>query len=128
MGSFRFKLCYPELSGEGGGHCNEWEQTSNPAVDTTITGFKAVSLAFKLDSYGGPWVGLGRDGTAKTDSFIDDAPSGTYWFTAIGATKYHGGADTIPGPYPNVVKRVELYVFNEGNCLDDNIMLYECTK
>ena len=113
MGSFRFKLCYPELSGEGGGHCNEWEQTSNPAVDTTITGFKAVSLAFKLDSYGGPWVGLGRDGTASTGSFIDDA---------IGATKYYGRADTIPGPYPDVVKRVELYVFNEGNCLNDNIM------
>ena len=105
-----------------------WVQTSNPAVETTITGFKAVSLPFMLDSYKNKWVGLGRDGTAKTDSFIDDAPSGTYWWTAIGATKYHGGADTIPGPYPNVVKRVELYVFNEGNCLDDNIMSYECTK
>ena len=118
MGSFRFKLCYPELRGEGGGHCNEWEQTSNPAVDTSITGFNSVSLAFKLDSYGGPSIGLGRNGIARKDSFID----------AIGATKYYGGADTIPGPYPNVVKRVELYVFNEGNCLDDNIMLYECTK
>ena len=91
-------------------------------MDTTITGFKAVSLAFKLDSYGGPWVGLGRDGTANTVSFIDEHPSGTFWWTAIGATKYYGGADTIPGLYPNVVKRVELYVFNEGNCLNDNIM------
>ena len=97
-------------------------QTSNPAVETTITGFKAVSLPFMLDSYKNKWVGLGRDGTAKTDSFIDDAPSGTYWWTAIGATKYHGGADTIPGPYPHVVTKVELYVFNKGNCLDDNIM------
>ena len=65
----------------------------------------------RLDSYGGPRVGLGRDGIASTGSLIDDAPSRTYWFTAIGATKYHGGADTIPGPKPHVVTKVELYVF-----------------
>ena len=26
-GILHFKLCYPELTGVGGGHCNEWTQT-----------------------------------------------------------------------------------------------------
>ena len=117
-GNFHFKLCYPELvgKGKGGGYCNEWVQSSNPAVETNITGFKAVSpLAFERDSYNKKWAGLGLDGTSMKASLIDDAPSRTHWWTAIGATRSHRRADTIPGPRPNVVKTVELYVLNEGN-------------
>ena len=29
-GNFHFKLCYPEVAGASGGHCNEWFQSSNP--------------------------------------------------------------------------------------------------
>ena len=60
------------------------------------------------------WVGLGRDPTGLKYSLINDAPSSIYWWSAIGATKYTEGADTIPGPWPHVVTKVELYVFNEG--------------
>ena len=38
-GLFHFKLCYPELVGVNGlNGCNEWIQTSNPAMESTITG------------------------------------------------------------------------------------------
>ena len=40
-GSFHFKLCYPEVTGEAGGNCNEWTQTSNPATDSNIAGYQA---------------------------------------------------------------------------------------
>ena len=40
-GSFHFKLCYPEVTGEAGGSCNEWTQTSNPATDSNIAGYQA---------------------------------------------------------------------------------------
>ena len=108
-GNFHLKLCYPEVSGEDGSHCNEWVQTSNPVTDTTITGFRAISLAFNLDSYNNPWVGLGRSPSGHP-TLMDDAPSRTYWWSAIGATRYHGGSDTIPGANPHVVKKVELHV------------------
>ena len=102
------------MSGEGGGHCNEWEQTSNPAVETTITGFKVVSLAFKEASSAMPWVGLGRDKSAWTYSLIDDSPSISGYRSSIGATEYHLGDETITGPWKHLVTNVELYVFNEG--------------
>ena len=110
-GKFHFKLCYPEIIVDGKS-CNEWYQTSNPATDTTITGFQAVSLAFNLDSYNHPWAGLGRSpaGSGFTQSLIDDAPSQTSWWTALGATTYHGSEDKMPGPQPYTVKRVALYV------------------
>ena len=109
-GNFHLKLCYPEATGEDGGHCNEWVQTSNPATDTTITGFQAISLAFKLDGYRNPWVGLGRSPAGYTQTFMDDAPSRSHWWSAIGSTSYFGGSDTIPGPLPNKIKKVEIYV------------------
>ena len=40
-GSFHLKLCYPEVTGEAGGSCNEWTQTSNPATDSNIAGYQA---------------------------------------------------------------------------------------
>merc|ERR1712243_436406 len=40
-GLFHFRLCYPELVGVNGGDgCNEWTQTSNPATESTPTGFQ----------------------------------------------------------------------------------------
>ena len=49
-GSFHFKLCYPEVTGEAGGSCNEWTQTSNPATESTITGFKVEHRAVNKTS------------------------------------------------------------------------------
>ena len=43
-GRFRLKLCWPELDwGQGGCHCNEWLQTSNPVNSTDITGFQVTT-------------------------------------------------------------------------------------
>ena len=52
-GNFQFKLCYPELD-----KCNEWIQSSNPATETEIKGFRAVDLTFKTNEIGGQWAGL----------------------------------------------------------------------
>ena len=42
-GKFRLKLCWPELDwGQGGCHCNEWLQTSNPVNSSDITGFQVT--------------------------------------------------------------------------------------
>ena len=91
-GNFQFKLCYPEV-----GKCNEWIQTSNPAKETTIRGFKAISLEFTKNSLQNDWAGLGKnaDGTA----LIDDAPEDESGFCAIGATTYWPEKFQIPGPF-----------------------------
>ena len=111
-GSFHFKLCYPEVTGIGGSSCNEWFQSSNPTAIGLkygkIKGFKAISLAFTGGSVG-PWKGIGK--SVSTTNFIDDAPQSGAWWTAIGARRGHPkGSSKIPGPAPNVVTKVELYV------------------
>ena len=113
-GILHFKLCYPEISGVGGGHCNEWTQTSNPLYYSTIQGFQAIALAFPHDGNNHPWRGLGRS-QAKF-SFLDDTPSDDTWWTAIGATAYSAPEhikseeDCIPGPRTHMVTKVELYI------------------
>ena len=42
-GKFIFKIVYPELKG-----LNVWEQTSNPATEENIQGFKGFWLDFSL--------------------------------------------------------------------------------
>ena len=109
-GSFHFKLCYPEVTGIGGSSCNEWIQTSNPATERAITGFKAIALAFTDASRETQWRGIGK--SVAGDTFIDDAPTISSWWTAIGAFKYYPNSSSgkIPGPTPNAVTKVELYV------------------
>ena len=117
---FHFKLCYPELIGvnEGDG-CNEWIQTSNPATESTITGFKPISLSFSNNSYLNSWAGIGKDISGRNSTFIDDVPNEKYWFTAIGSYSYYPSTQTtIPGPRNQTdlslntfgVHQVELYV------------------
>ena len=112
-GIFHFKLCYPEITGVDGGHCNEWTQTSNPMIHQNVLGFEAISLAFPQDGNNHPWGGLGRS-FAKY-SVLDDTPSDDPWWTAIGATAYSASEhiqsdDCIPGPLPHLVTKVELYI------------------
>jgi len=125
-GNFRFKLCYPEITwGVGGSKCNEWIQSSNPLTETTITGFKSISLAFTITSYMKPWGGLGKSVSHYPYAAIDDSPSQSGWWFAIGSTRayYNGG---IPGPrYSSdssneankfgTVKKVILYVQNPSS-------------
>ena len=113
-GSFHLKLCYPEL----GGRCNEWTQTSNPATDSTILDFKAITLDFPKNSYGQAFGGLGLSQAAYIDTFMDDTPNQRFWHYAIGAKQYVGG-DKIPGPVEENgaargVKKVTLFVQTPG--------------
>ena len=115
-GSFFFKLCYPEVSGVGNSHCNQWIQSSNPATKRTIQGFKAISLAFTGGSRG-PWQGIGR--SRSRTNLIDDYPDSGAWWTAIGAKRGHPKyASTIPGPASHLVTKVELYVLPESGILN----------
>merc|ERR1719342_1675549 len=115
-GGFHFRLCYLELVSVGDGDgCNEWIQTSNPATDSTITGFWPVSISFPYNSNLKNWTGIGKDVSEYRGAFIDDVPSSSYWWTAIGAYKFHGSPSTIPGPRnlkndQFLVHQVELYV------------------
>ena len=90
---FHFKLCYPELGNYGNG-CNEWVQTSNPATDSTITGFIPINLSFTKDSYNDDWGGIGNTGYNEIGileipnyeiALIDDAPNRVGWHTPIGS-------------------------------------------
>ena len=112
-GNFHFKLCYP-IGQHVNGRCNEWLQSSNPAVETNITGFKAVSLSYKVNGKKDPWVGLGRDGSSY--ALIDDTPSKARSNSAIGVIRFQEGKK-IPGPRPLLVNKVQLFVWNEGNCM-----------
>ena len=124
-GRFHFKLCYPEVTwGVDGKKCNEWYQTSNPATETTITGFEAIDLAFTINSFEKPWSGIGRSPSKWPYALIDDAPSESNWWTSIGATRSFGSASTFPGPYTGSsnynpattpVSKVELLVKSEDD-------------
>jgi len=132
-GKFQFKLCYPGLAPVGAkGICNEWIQTSNPATESTITGFEAISLAFTQNSLLNPWKGLGRNlASLQSSTLIDDSPSSSAWWSAIGAFTQYTNNVSIPGPRPNVVSKVELFVKGGFECLDGwtyNNSTFKCYK
>ena len=107
-GNFQFKLCYPELN-----KCNVWIQSSNPATETTIRGFKPISLEFTVNGIDAAWAGLGKSTSDKV--LIDDAPAYKDWFSAIGACAYWPGKPKIPGPRaaPTGITKVNLYVMTK---------------
>jgi hypothetical protein len=119
-GSFHLKICYPEMIENFKPPCNEWIQTSNPAKESSIKGYRAISLAFNKKSTGGDWGGLALNSLGVT-TLIDESPNNANWWFAIGATKNHRRGGYIPGPGPTyssppvvngAVKKVELYVEN----------------
>ena len=112
-GTFHLKLCYPELS-DYDNPCNEWTQTSNPATNTTIGNFRSVYLAFPMNSYGNDFGGLGVSPASSSDTLIACTPYRDNWYFAVGALRYWGGVDTIPGPFDIPVKKVELYAEKSG--------------
>ena len=124
--TFNFRLCFPELKGVNGSSCNDWSQSTNPATNSTIAGFKPKSLAFTKNSYLKEWKGLGKNVLREDrDTFIDDAPKDFYWYSAVGAFKFWPGGNkpTIPGPRidPDPAKwaitKVDLSAYNEGQKL-----------
>ena len=113
-GVFHFKLCYPELT-KHDFPCNEWIQSSNPLLESTITGYAAINVIWTQDGIGGPFQGLGLSPKSYSYNLIDAAPNHAYWWYSIGTLIYHGGPDTIPGPVTSggegiIVKKNELYV------------------
>ena len=110
-GNFLFKICYPMVTmGGRQGHCNVWLQSSNPYTDSIITGFRPVSLSFFLNGDGEDWQGLGLN-EDTSEAVIDDAPSSSQWWMAIGAISDLNGE--IPGPKNQddlMVTQVELFV------------------
>ena len=119
-GNFTFLVCYPELKwGVDGKVCNEWIQSSNPLTESTIIGFQPISLAFTLDSYRNDWRGIGRSPSSFECTTIDDSPSQSNCYTAIGAITNWPTEEnlSIPGPCneigsnnPSGVTKVTLYV------------------
>jgi len=109
-GKFHLKIVYPELGGS-----NEWIQTSNPVLNSTIEGFQPLKLDYHIDGYGEVWRGLGLC-TGSPEAFICDTPIERHWHTPIGCQAYwpSSARRTIPGPRPNAngVTIVELYISN----------------
>jgi len=109
-GHFHFKLCYPELT-QFPNPCNEWTQTSNPVLESKITGYKAVNITWDTDSYGGPFRGLGLSPASKNCNLIDDAPDRFFFWSSIGTMSCHPSwQENIPGPLPHRVLINALYV------------------
>ena len=106
---FHFKLCYPELTTYSY-PCNEWKQSSNPVVDSAISGFEAITLTFPKNGLKMPFGGLGLSPLSFAKTLIDDTPDHPFYFVSIGTLQLWGGQ--IPGPRPFPVKRNELYVEN----------------
>ena len=128
-GKFTFKICYPEYVGVSGGRCNEWKQTSNPATETTITGFEPIgTLAWNLRGDGQPWGGLGKNvASQQTRTLIDDMPTSSTFWMSIGAFVKYSSSGTAPniinrvlGPRSTVrsaqVTKVELFVRGKLKC------------
>jgi len=110
-GVFHFKLCYPELAEYF--PCNEWIQSSNPVTHQAITGFAGITVTWNSNGNGngGTFQGLGLSPPSFKYNLIDAAPGSEYWWFSIGPLiHYPLVPDTVPGPYPTAVKRVELSV------------------
>ena len=110
-GYFHFKLCYPELS-QSVCPCYEWTQTSNPVLESTITGYQPIDIPFTDYPFGG--LGLNRDSSHKEDTLIDHAPDLVTWWNSIGTIKFH--MSQIPGPEKQVVNKSALYVGQGLGC------------
>ena len=112
-GMFHFKLCYPERTEEDF-PCNEWKQSSNPLMDSKVTGFVGIRLTWPLRSDGKPFGGLMKSNPGN--NLMDDDPSG-YWWNTVGTISEFGGK--IPGPVAAgpthiQVKKKELFLFTKG--------------
>ena len=115
-GRFRFKLCYTtgivSKWGDNGRQCNEWYQTSNPvttAATAAVSGFQAISLAYKYAPGQESWNGIKR--SSFPNKLIEDMGG----FTNIGVT----GDEPFYGPRHPIVqwsltKKVELYVMKNS--------------
>ena len=108
-GVFHFKLCHPELTEEAF-PCNEWKQSSNPAVESRVTGFQGIHLTWPLRSDGKPFGGLLKSN--PNENLIDDW-EGHFWYNSVGTIAAYEGK--IPGPLGIWVKKKELYVKTNGN-------------
>ena len=76
-----------------------WIQSSNPATETTIRGFRAINLSFKTNGARGAWAGLGKStSNSYSETLIDDSPAAKNWHSAIGSCAYWPGKPKIPGP------------------------------
>ena len=109
-GVFHFKLCYPERT-EHDFPCNEWIQSSNPLLESTITGFTGIHLTWPKRADGGPFQGLGQSPSNVGNNLMDDTPNDANWWNTVGTISPFGGS--IPGPVGTehiTVKKKELYV------------------
>ena len=98
-GFFHFKLCYPDLT-QFPFPCNEWIQTSNPVVESTITGYKALNITWPYRGDLKPFGGLGLSAQPQLN-LIDDTPDSPhiFWWNSIGSfSNYPQGSSTVPGP------------------------------
>ena len=120
LGVFRLRQCYPEYDEP---NCNEWVQSSNPAKESVITGFKAINWARTKNSKRKPFGGLGLNEKYKAnrDELIDDVPKHTpgayHGYNAIGSSMEinpGSGNPQLPGPIDagdkRKVRKVELYM------------------
>merc|ERR1712013_548766 len=90
-GMFHFKLCYPERTEEDF-PCNEWKQSSNPLMDSKVTGFVGIRLTWPLRSDGKPFGGFMKSNPGN--NLMDDDP-------------------VAAGPTYIQVKKKELFVFTK---------------
>ena len=105
---FRFKLCYPETK-----LCNEWYQSSNPYLESSIEGFEEIHLQLKSTAIRGrKWAGIGKcPKNLINGAFIDDTPDvKNVWQTAIGAKTYWPKKPFIPPGSKISITKVQLYV------------------
>ena len=105
-GLFHFQLCYPEIVDEPF-PCNEWKQSSNPVVESTVKGFVKIRLTWPEGPFNGEFNGLMKSSPWK--NLLDDDPDDGQFWNSIGMVSLHGGK--IPGPRKILVKKSELYVY-----------------
>ena len=81
-----------------------WQQTSNPWTNKTLypTDYKPINISYT----GADWHGLAWDAAEVT--ILRGSIYDKWWWYAVGCWTDYGGG--IPGPYPAIVKKVELYV------------------
>ena len=113
-GSFHFKVCYPHLLLPN--PCVHWEQTTNPAVNETIHGFRLLRDG-GLDPSPDSSVCPGKfNGLKKSENDWVALESGSCWGIGVTTPNSLRGSSLLKGPglgppaYDHFTRSVELWV------------------
>ena len=120
-GVFHIRFCWEYLITRHKFPCNEWKQSSNFAIETTITDFEPLAITFEKSGVGGTFGGLGVSPPSFCCNLIDDLPDHGNWFYSVGTVM--GWAVGFPGPFPTDTMNAQIYIKTGNQSIFDEMII-----